>query len=138
MQTSVLLMLNIVDIIWDWKKGLKHWFLFTVSTSNTTKLHGYSGFDPTLCYGDILLSYTWSSSNPTQPTVDTSNSPTNNSNNAKKMSEDSIKVQPLLLGVDGNDKKLHDFMRTHFHRATQCDFCSKKVKKQLKKISFMF
>jgi len=24
-------------------------------------------------------------------------------------------------------KKQHDFIRTHFHRTTQCEFCGKKV-----------
>ena len=80
------------------------------------KLQGYSGFDPMLCYGDILLSYEWVSSRPSQQNIDSS----------KKGAEETVKVQPVLFG-DSAVKKPHDFIRTHFHRATHCDFCTKKV-----------
>ncbi|XP_078045499.1 PDZ domain containing 8 isoform X2 [Augochlora pura] len=90
------------------------------STSLTTshaKLQGYSGFDPTLCYGDILLSYVWKSSYPNRHTA---------SEPGKKESIETAKTQPAL-NEEIIDKKMHDFIRTHFHRATHCDFCTKKI-----------
>ncbi|XP_033326489.2 PDZ domain containing 8 isoform X2 [Megalopta genalis] len=90
------------------------------STSLTTahvKLQGYSGFDPTLCYGDILLSYVWKSSYPNRHMA---------SDPGKKESIETAKTQPAL-NEEIIDKKMHDFIRTHFHRATHCDFCTKKI-----------
>ncbi|XP_076285557.1 PDZ domain containing 8 isoform X1 [Lasioglossum baleicum] len=86
-------------------------------TSVHTKLQGYSGFDPTLCYGDILLSYVWESSYPNRHTA---------SDSGKKESIETAKTQPAL-NEEIIDKKMHDFIRTHFHRATHCDFCTKKI-----------
>ena len=81
------------------------------------KLQGYSGFDPTLCYGDILLSYVWESSYPNRYMAGDS---------GKKENAETIKAQPPL-SEEIVEKKMHDFIRTHFHRATHCDFCTKKV-----------
>ncbi|XP_043254326.1 PDZ domain-containing protein 8 isoform X1 [Colletes gigas] len=89
----------------------------TSLTTVHTKLQGYSGFDPTLCYGDILLSYVWESSYPNRHAV---------SDSGKKESTETIKTQPIL-SEEIIDKKTHDFIRTHFHRATHCDFCTKKI-----------
>ncbi|XP_003698665.1 PDZ domain-containing protein 8 isoform X1 [Apis florea] len=89
------------------------------SASLTTvhpKLQGYSGFDPTLCYGDILLSYTWESSYPNRHIF----------HMGKKENTEAIKTQPPL-SEEIIEKKMHDFIRTHFHRATHCDFCTKKI-----------
>ncbi|XP_015605783.1 PDZ domain-containing protein 8 isoform X2 [Cephus cinctus] len=83
-----------------------------------SKVQGYSGFDPSLCYGDVLLSYVWASSQESrhQGTGDFT----------KKETAEAIKVQPTS-STENVDKKLHDFIRTHFHRATHCDFCTKKI-----------
>ncbi|XP_061928200.1 PDZ domain-containing protein 8 isoform X2 [Apis cerana] len=89
------------------------------SASLTTvhpKLQGYSGFDPTLCYGDILLSYIWESSYSNRHMLDM----------GKKENTEAIKTQPSL-SEEIVEKKMHDFIRTHFHRATHCDFCTKKI-----------
>lgn len=93
-------------------------FLFLFSRNH--KLSGHSGFEPCLCYGDILLSFLYTGQTggpPSRPTL----SP--------------VKLVPsspqLLLPRPGQnqetDKKQHDFIRTHFHRTTQCEFCGKKV-----------
>ncbi|XP_008556866.1 PDZ domain-containing protein 8 isoform X1 [Microplitis demolitor] len=84
--------------------------------SLNSKLQGYSGFDPSLCYGDILLSYRWTSSQSKRR---------NASGDSSKKEE--IKNTTAFAGGDNTDKKSHDFIRTHFHRATHCDFCSKKI-----------
>lgn len=82
------------------------------------RLQGYSGFDPTLCYGDILLSYVWESCRPSDHTVN---------DFGKKENAETAKIQPIP-NEEIADKKMHDFIRTHFHRATHCDFCTKKVR----------
>ncbi|KAL0129138.1 hypothetical protein PUN28_004079 [Cardiocondyla obscurior] len=80
------------------------------------RLQGYSGFDPTLCYGDILLSYIWESCQPSDNIGDF----------GKKENAETAKIQPIP-NEEIADKKIHDFIRTHFHRATHCDFCTKKI-----------
>lgn len=95
-------------------------FIFQASfASLNSKLHGYSGFDSSLCYGDILLSYGWISSDRSRRNI-------NNDINKREM--ETIKNIPIVSS-EVVDKKHHDFIRTHFHRATHCDFCSKKVRK---------
>ncbi|XP_032684766.1 PDZ domain-containing protein 8 isoform X2 [Odontomachus brunneus] len=81
------------------------------------RLQGYSGFDPTLCYGDILLSYVWESCQPSDQAVN---------DTGKKENAETAKIQPIL-NEEVADRKVHDFIRTHFHRATHCDFCTKKI-----------
>lgn len=81
------------------------------------RLHGYSGFDPTLCYGDILLSYVWESTQSNHHTI---------SDSGRKENAEAVKIQ-LITSEEVTDRKMHDFIRTHFHRATHCDFCTKKV-----------
>ncbi|XP_043487941.1 PDZ domain-containing protein 8 isoform X1 [Polistes fuscatus] len=88
----------------------------SLATSNN-KLQGYSGFDPTLCFGDILMSYTWESNVPNRHI---------SSESVKKENVETIKAQPIQ-NEEVTGKKLHDFIRTHFHRATHCDFCTKKI-----------
>ncbi|OAD61820.1 PDZ domain-containing protein 8 [Eufriesea mexicana] len=81
------------------------------------KLQDYSGFDPTLCYGDILLSYVWESNYPNRHMTD---------DLGKKENTETVKIQPSL-SEEIAEKKMHSFIRTHFHRATHCDFCTKKI-----------
>ncbi|KAI4481621.1 hypothetical protein M0804_009142 [Polistes exclamans] len=88
----------------------------SLATSNN-KLQGYSGFDPTLCFGDILMSYMWESNVPNRHI---------SSESVKKENVETIKAQPIQ-NEEVTGKKLHDFIRTHFHRATHCDFCTKKI-----------
>ncbi|XP_034948220.1 PDZ domain-containing protein 8 [Chelonus insularis] len=85
--------------------------------SLNSKLQGYSGFDPSLCYGDILLSYRWISTNINRRII---------SSDFSKREIETVKSIPVVNN-DVVDKKSHDFIRTHFHRATHCDFCSKKI-----------
>ncbi|CAB0032578.1 unnamed protein product, partial [Trichogramma brassicae] len=85
---------------------------------STFKLHGYSGFDPSLCFGDILLSYVWTPNRPAQNVVDFA---------GKKATEEIVKLHQPILAEDASKQKPHDFIRTHFHRATHCDFCTKKI-----------
>ncbi|XP_043476993.1 PDZ domain-containing protein 8 isoform X2 [Leptopilina heterotoma] len=88
----------------------------TATNTVYSKLQGYSGFDPTLCYGDILLSYGWMSTNSQKQSTDDS---------IKKGSGEMAKSQ--AVANEEHVIKKHDFIRTHFHRATHCDFCTKKI-----------
>ncbi|XP_012252778.2 PDZ domain-containing protein 8 isoform X2 [Athalia rosae] len=87
-------------------------------TNSNLKLQGYSGFDPTLCYGDVLLSFTWN--------VIAGQNNFNGGETSKKENPEVAKV-PHMPNNENPDKKSHDFIRTHFHRATHCDFCTKKI-----------
>ncbi|XP_035730309.1 PDZ domain-containing protein 8-like isoform X2 [Vespa mandarinia] len=86
--------------------------------TSSNKLQGYSGFDPTLCFGDILMSYMWESSVP--------NSHITSESVKKDNVEAIIRAQPIQ-SEEVAERKVHDFIRTHFHRATHCDFCTKKI-----------
>ncbi|XP_062554858.1 PDZ domain-containing protein 8 [Armigeres subalbatus] len=95
-----------------------------------------SGFDQNYCYGDILLSFVWSGSS-----VSSATSIKNSTENIKKLKLISISKGSADKAdedkTDGStDPKTpstasavqtHDFIRTHFHRTTQCDYCGKKI-----------
>lgn len=51
----------------------------------------------------------------------------NTDGNKKCANNEEIAKLPTAICIDETLKKSHDFIRTHFHRATNCDFCSKKV-----------
>jgi hypothetical protein len=88
--------------------------------SRNHKLSGHSGFEPCLCYGDILLSFLYmgqSGGPPSRPTL----SPIKLVPSSPQL----LLPRPELTQEMG--KKQHDFIRTHFHRTTQCEFCGKKV-----------
>ncbi|KAI4497129.1 hypothetical protein M0802_007875 [Mischocyttarus mexicanus] len=57
----------------------------SLATSNN-KLQGYSGFDPTLCFGDILMSYMWESNVPNRHISNES---------VKKENTETIRAQPI-------------------------------------------
>jgi hypothetical protein len=85
-----------------------------------------SGFDQSYCYGDVLFSFLWSDY-ATSPDLSVKGS----RDNMKK-----LKLLQTMRGstdrldddrVDIGEAKAHDFIRTHFHRTTQCDYCGKKI-----------
>ncbi|XP_063242954.1 PDZ domain-containing protein 8 isoform X2 [Bacillus rossius redtenbacheri] len=86
--------------------------------SQSHKLSSHSGFEPCLCYGDILLSFQYASRAGSGP--------------ARLPVTPSEAVLPLPLpqpgpAVDPDRASEHVFIRTHFHRTTQCEFCGKKI-----------
>ncbi|KAG4075848.1 hypothetical protein HA402_003674 [Bradysia odoriphaga] len=97
---------------------VKQYFLIPPDAHNLSNhsLSSQSGFDQNLCFGDVLLSFTWSGNN-------------QSSESAKKIK--SPRSSTDKLDEDKNDgtttSKQHDFIRTHFQRSTQCDFCGKKI-----------
>lgn len=93
-----------------------------------------SGFDQNYCYGDVLLSFVWSGS------------AVANSVSMKGSTENIKKLKLITISKGSTDKadedkadgtsepskvqpgsQPHDFIRTHFHRTTQCDYCGKKI-----------
>lgn len=96
--------------------------IFQFSRSNP--MSSQPGYEPCLCYGDILLSFLWSSSIAEKSSVAIPNI-------KKQLFKSSQNTAPPDVNIPSavvqNDTKKHDFIRTHFHRATQCDFCGKKV-----------
>ncbi len=87
---------------------------------STHRLSSQSGFTPYICFGDILISFVWNGVNAKVASPLTAEDPFRH----KLTSEGSVDSDKIDFVVN----KQHDFIRTHFHRATQCDFCLKKVR----------
>jgi hypothetical protein len=96
-------------------------------------LTGHSGFEPALCFGDVLLYFALALDPPSIP----SSSPRTSSSHRgeadlllEAMPSPSPAREiatPNSLPLSPELNSVHDFVRTHFARATQCDFCTKKV-----------
>ncbi|XP_067641097.1 PDZ domain-containing protein 8 isoform X2 [Eurosta solidaginis] len=114
----------------------------------THKLSRQPGFNADLCFGDILYAFTWDGN----PNFSHSETPSKqlgqkskgrNNSTTEKMDTDSGVVSVFdtaslrsaasstsLTSADpviSNQLRSHAFVRTHFQRATQCDFCGKKI-----------
>ncbi|KAH8301013.1 hypothetical protein KR044_011487 [Drosophila immigrans] len=107
-------------------------------------LSNQSGFNPNLCFGDILFGFSWNgnpsgaSNESTLRSPGKSLSPVSQSTTSDKNAEDgnaeTASPKSTSSTLDGSSNassatatKAHNFIRTHFHRATQCDFCGKKI-----------
>ena len=108
-----------------------------------------SGFDQNYCYGDVLLSFVWdgsalaSLSSPTaaaSKAISAENKKqrliTISRGSADKLDDDRTDGLPLdakpsasstFTQLPAQQQQQHDFIRTHFHRTTQCDYCGKKI-----------
>ncbi|XP_049532563.1 PDZ domain-containing protein 8 [Anopheles darlingi] len=109
-----------------------------------------SGFDQNYCYGDVLLSFVWNGSaiNPFAGTPSKASNPeakkqrliTISRGSADKLDDDRTdgavefkapaapSSQQLSSPLQSQaPQQQHDFIRTHFHRTTQCDYCGKKI-----------
>ncbi|XP_042870320.1 PDZ domain-containing protein 8-like isoform X1 [Penaeus japonicus] len=91
----------------------------------------HKGFDMKLCYGDVILSLTYQP----QDRCETLGRGIIDKNYASSpISEDESLTDGTLSEEDEIsvtqeivEDRNHDFKRTHFHSATQCDFCRKKI-----------
>lgn len=113
-------------------------------------LSNQSGFNPNLCFGDILFGFSWNGNPNATASENTSKSPVKSPSSVKNQSATSDKGQEdnntaetvSLKSTNASmdyatssaastatqlSSKAHNFIRTHFHRATQCDFCGKKI-----------
>ncbi|CAL4067440.1 unnamed protein product [Meganyctiphanes norvegica] len=92
-------------------------------------LQSHKGFDPSLCYGDITLSLVYQPQDRVEGTgADRFTS------NIIVASEDEASLTDGTASEEDNDnssdqqnQQSHTFKRTHFHSATYCDFCKKKI-----------
>ncbi|XP_036320060.1 uncharacterized protein LOC118734447 [Rhagoletis pomonella] len=109
----------------------------------THKLSSQSGFNADLCFGDMLLAFTWDGNPNLQlgetATKQMAKSKSKNNIAAEKIDNDSgifdtnsIRSTPSSSSLTPatqtiSSQRAHNFVRTHFQRATQCDFCGKKI-----------
>ncbi|XP_062139482.1 PDZ domain-containing protein 8 [Drosophila sulfurigaster albostrigata] len=101
-------------------------------------LSNQSGFNPNLCFGDILFGFSWNGSPNNESTSKTpgkSLSPVRSQSTTSDKNTDDGNAEAAAAKSTYSDgaataattTKAHNFIRTHFHRATQCDFCGKKI-----------
>ncbi|KAK8407600.1 hypothetical protein O3P69_002273 [Scylla paramamosain] len=90
-------------------------------------LISHKGFNPNLCYGDVMISLTYQP----QDRCDVFGRVILEKN---ALSEDESLTDGTLSEDDdvptiqeAAEDRNHDFKRTHFHSATQCNFCRKKI-----------
>ncbi|XP_011295294.2 PDZ domain-containing protein 8 [Musca domestica] len=96
-------------------------------------LSSQSGFNPNLCFGDILLAFTWDGN----PNLSTTETPSKQQTKTKSKSISSVdktddsgysdNISIKSTDTISSQPRAHNFVRTHFQRATQCDFCGKKI-----------
>ncbi|XP_038209354.1 PDZ domain-containing protein 8 isoform X1 [Zerene cesonia] len=77
-----------------------------IKFSKSHKLASHAGFEPCLCFGDALVWWEWEGGGA-----------------ARSAPRARAPVPPRAAPAPA----AHDFVRTHFHRSTQCDFCNKKI-----------
>ncbi|XP_028176966.1 PDZ domain-containing protein 8 [Ostrinia furnacalis] len=80
-----------------------------IKFSKSHKLSSHAGFEPCLCFGDALVWWEWEGE-------------LRGGGGARtRAPRDAPPAPPQPT------RAAHDFVRTHFHRSTQCDFCNKKI-----------
>ncbi|XP_004536777.1 PDZ domain-containing protein 8 [Ceratitis capitata] len=110
----------------------------------THKLSSQSGFNANMCFGDALFAFTWNG-NPNLQSSDSGakdviKTKSKNNSVADRISNDSGVFETNSLRstmssssltqtaqITSGQLRSHSFVRTHFQRATQCDFCGKKI-----------
>ncbi|XP_055912899.1 PDZ domain-containing protein 8 isoform X2 [Eupeodes corollae] len=92
----------------------------------THELSSMSGFNPNLCFGDILMAFSWDG-NPIQGEIMKKPLKAKSSSEKSEEIEKSEATAATTSAAAATSSKTHNFVRTHFHRATQCDFCGKKI-----------
>ena len=95
----------------------------TLLSSVGNSLASHSGFEPCLCFGDVLLSFAFTGSSTNSSSQSVSNTP-GTTNTTGPLPSPSVTL-PEIPEVTTDSK--HDFVRTHFEKVTQCGFCFKKV-----------
>jgi PDZ domain-containing protein 8 len=109
--------------------------------SKTHSLNEHSGFDNSFCYGDALFCFVLVQDSQSEGYIPSST----RASFSMRGDGEGLPETPVFLSPAGKDSPAHepatpstfsastedlmahDFIRTHFSRTTQCDFCSKKV-----------
>ncbi|KAG7303969.1 hypothetical protein JYU34_010889 [Plutella xylostella] len=76
-----------------------------IKFSKSHKLASHPGFEPCLCFGDALVWCEWEGATGAR----------------------AAPKKPPPPKFTQKATTAHDFVRTHFHRSTHCDFCNKKI-----------
>ncbi|XP_075226255.1 PDZ domain containing 8 isoform X2 [Lycorma delicatula] len=84
-------------------------------------LSSHPGFEPCLCFGDILLAISFISSSASTLSLTTS------APQPQPPVITAVPTLPVSSTLAPVPTAQHDFVRTHFTRATQCGFCFKKI-----------
>ncbi|BES92960.1 PDZ [Nesidiocoris tenuis] len=109
----------------------------SIANSLSNELSNHPGFEPCLCFGDVLLSFAFTPSSPGGP-VQSSTSKESTSSSAAAPVLGSVASSahppppPVTIvsapsATDAPPSLEHDFVRTHFEKVTQCGFCFKKI-----------
>ncbi|XP_059054169.1 PDZ domain-containing protein 8 isoform X2 [Achroia grisella] len=80
-----------------------------IKFSKSHKLSSHPGFEPCLCFGDALVWWEWEGVGGVR-------------SSSRAATREAAPPRPPKP-----TRATHDFVRTHFHRSTQCDFCNKKI-----------
>ncbi|XP_014369658.2 PDZ domain-containing protein 8 isoform X2 [Papilio machaon] len=80
-----------------------------IKFSKSHKLSSHAGFEPCLCFGDALVWWEWEGAG--------------GARSSPRPATRGAAPRPQHAPA----RAAHDFVRTHFHRSTQCDFCNKKI-----------
>ncbi|XP_064104198.1 PDZ domain-containing protein 8-like [Macrobrachium nipponense] len=90
----------------------------------------HKGFDMNLCYGDVMLSLTYQP----QDRCDIQMKVNQDKVSSRPISEDESLTDGTVSEEDDSygmhdivEDRIHDFKRTHFNSAVQCNFCKKKI-----------
>ncbi|XP_045131499.1 PDZ domain-containing protein 8-like isoform X9 [Portunus trituberculatus] len=90
-------------------------------------LISHKGFNPNLCYGDVMISLTYQPQDRCdvfgRVVLEKNGLSEDESMTDGTLSEDDDVPTIQEVAEDRN----HDFKRTHFHSATHCNFCRKKI-----------
>nr|XP_045609786.1 PDZ domain-containing protein 8-like isoform X3 [Procambarus clarkii] len=87
----------------------------------------HKGFNPSLCYGDMMLSLTYQPQDRCEATGKGTVEKTAISED-ESFTDGTVSEEDDILSVQEIvEDRNHDFKRTHFNSATQCDFCKKKI-----------
>ncbi|KAK7862818.1 hypothetical protein R5R35_000842 [Gryllus longicercus] len=95
-----------------------------IALNRSHPLAGHSGFEPCLCYGDILLAFLFT---PVEAGMVPPQAQQQTPKISRPASPRELSSNPVIVSGNAIPLRRHDFLRTHFNRATQCEFCGKKI-----------
>lgn len=116
METSLIEMMKTYHLIPPVQQDLK-----------SHDLSSMSGFNPNLCFGDILMAFSWDGNPILGEIVKKPLKAKSSSEKMEEIEKFEVTPSPTTTVLVSSSPKTHNFVRTHFHRATQCDFCGKKI-----------
>lgn len=86
-----------------------------------------NGFEPRLCYGEALLSFVWSGAISVTDAKKVKLIFTLHHTIQETYLNDNLYLSRFTKDGTPSNVVQHEFIRTHFNRATHCDYCGKKI-----------